>query len=344
VQIPLATVPGITLSMDGTVAYARAGAQLSHVITASVRSAYRDTVTATITLAGDKGLAIDSAERSVVLAPGVVRSVRFVVTAHALGPGSHTARLSATLDGTTFRQGYQPIEYDHITPQRRYYDADLQVNVIEVALPPKLKVGYVQGVGDNVMDVLRQLGIDVTAIAPSAVATENLSQYNTIVIGPRAYQAQPELIAYNTRLLDYAQKGGRLVVQYGQYEMTRPGMMPHPIGITRPHTRVTDEQAEVTITNPSSPLLTTPNRIEPGDFEGWVQERALYMPNPFDPKYKPVMSMHDPNEPPNEGALLITPFGKGTYVYTTLAFFRQLPAAVPGATRLFVNLLDPRNR
>jgi hypothetical protein len=129
------------------------------------------------------------------------------------------------------------------------------------------------------------------------------------------------------------------VVQYGQYEMMQPGMTPYPIQIRRPHNRVTEEDAPVRVLAPQHPLLNIPNRITAADFDGWVQERALYMPLTFDPAYTPLLAMNDPGEEPNQGAILVAPYGRGTYVYTSLAFFRQLPAGVPGAARLFVNLL-----
>ncbi|HVE78903.1 MAG TPA: hypothetical protein VNA89_08585, partial [Gemmatimonadaceae bacterium] len=160
-----------------------------------------------------------------------------------------------------------------------------------------------------------------------------------VVVGPRAYEASAPLVEHNARLLDYARGGGTLVVQYGQYEMTRPGMMPFAITIHRPHDRVTDERAPVQLLDPASPLLTTPNRITDADFAGWVQERSLYMPRTFDPAYRTVLATNDPGETANPGGILVAPYGRGLYVYTTLAFFRQLPAGVPGAARLFVNLL-----
>jgi hypothetical protein len=130
-----------------------------------------------------------------------------------------------------------------------------------------------------------------------------------------------------------------MVVQYGQYEMQAPGIMPFQVTLQRPQDRVTEEDAPVRVLDPGAPILSTPNRITQADFTGWVQERALYMPRTFADVYKPVLSMNDPGEPPNSGGILVAPYGSGTYVYTTLSFFRQLPAGVPGATRLFVNLL-----
>jgi hypothetical protein len=133
-----------------------------------------------------------------------------------------------------------------------------------------------------------------------------------------------------------------MVVQYGQYEMARPGVMPYPVTLGRPAQRVTIEEAPVTALDPALPVLLAPNRLGPADWAGWVQERAIYMPQTVDPRYRPVVAMADPGEPTNPHAILVAPVGRGTYVYTTLALFRQLPAGVPGAARLVANLLAAR--
>jgi hypothetical protein len=238
--------------------------------------------------------------------------------------------------------GYVPIDYEHITPQRQYRNATVAIKAVDVAVPSSLRVAYVPGVGDNVAPYLRQLGIPVTIVQPADIPSTDLSSFTTVVVGPRAYQANQELKDNNQYLLGFARNGGTLVVQYGQYEMTVPGMMPFPITISRPHDRVTEENAPVTVLDPSSRAFQSPNRITPADYDGWVQERALYMPRTFDPAYHPLLAMNDSGEQPNRGAILLAPYGKGMYVYTTLAFFRQLPSGVSGGARLFVNLLALR--
>jgi hypothetical protein len=202
-----------------------------------------------------------------------------------------------------------------------------------------MRVGYITGVSDNSAVALEQLGITVTRLDPAQLAQADLRGYSAIVIGPRAYETQPALVANNARLLDYARDGGTLVVQYGQYEMMQPGIMPYPVTINRPHDRVTDENAPVTVLDTTAAILRAPNRITQSDFADWVQDRSLYMPRTFDAAYIPVLAMSDPGEQPIRGALLVAAVGRGTYVYTTLAFFRQLPNGNPGAARLFVNLL-----
>jgi hypothetical protein len=159
------------------------------------------------------------------------------------------------------------------------------------------------------------------------------------VVGPRAFAASPMLASSSSRLHAFARAGGTVVVQYGQQEMQAPGLLPFPITLEQRPQRVTDENAPVTVLDPSSRLLSHPNRITTSDFEGWVQERSLYMPATADPHWARLVEMHDPGEPPNQHAVLVAPVGKGAYVYTSLALFRQLPAGVPGGARLFLNLL-----
>ena len=232
-----------------------------------------------------------------------------------------------------------PIEYAHITPQRMYRAADVSIQAVDALVPTSATIGYVQGVGDNVEDALRDLGLSVREIDPATLPTADLSRFSTIVVGPRAYQANQLLIDNNVYLLNYVRRGGNLVVQYGQNEMQRPGMMPYSITLARPAARVTDEFAPVTITEPRNALLDSPNRITNADFAGWIQERATYMPSTYDSHYSTVLRMNDPGEEPNSAGILTTAVGKGRYTYVTLALFRQLPAAVPGGARIFANLL-----
>jgi hypothetical protein len=240
--------------------------------------------------------------------------------------------------------GWVPIEYAHIRPMRYYRPALLQVEAVPAALPPNPRVAYVRGVGDNVAPMLSQLGLAVTMIAPEMLATADLSRFGAVVVGPRAFAATPALAASAPRLQDYARAGGTVVVQYGQNEIQTPGILPYPVTLARTAARVTDEMALVRVLDPGARLLASPNRIGQPDFEHWVQERGLYMPSSFDPHYRAFFEMHDPGEPPNEGAVLVAPLGKGAYVYTTLSLFRQLPAGVPGAARIFLNLLAADGR
>lgn len=339
VQRPIAVVPPISVTLERPIELARAGVPIDRYLTVTVRSALMSRKPVTVSLALPTGLTADSARRIVNVDSAGTRAVTFRVRGR-LPSGTHTIGATAAVDGITSRTGYVPIDYEHITPERQYRDAALAMKSIDVTVPSSLRVAYIPGVGDNVAPALRQLGIPVTIVLPSQIPVTDLSSFSTVVVGPRAYQANRELIDNNQYLLSYAKNGGTLVVQYGQYEMTQPGVMPYPITISRPHDRVTEENASVTVLDPSSRVFAAPNRITNTDFDGWVQERALYMPRTFDAAYHPLLAMNDSGEQPNRGAILVTPYGKGMYVYTTLAFFRQLPAGVTGGTRLFVNLLS----
>jgi LmbE family N-acetylglucosaminyl deacetylase len=342
VQRPLATAPAIAINLERTNEVARANTQFDRFFNVTLRSALMKRVPVRVGLTLPPGLTADSAFRTITVDSAGTRTVTFRVRG-SLKPGVHDVTATAMVEGTAYSTGYVPIEYEHITPERIYRPAEVALHAIDVTVPAKLSVGYVQGVGDNVEPALAQLGIPVTLIEPHAIPTVDLSRFTTVVVGPRAYQANRDLIDNNSYLLNFARNGGTLVVQYGQYEMQRAGMMPYPITIASPHDRVTEETAPITITDASSPVVKSPNQITNADFSGWVQERSLYMPHTFDEHYHPVVVLNDPGEQPNHGGILVTPYGKGLYVYTTLAFFRQLPAGVSGATRLFVNLLSMNN-
>lgn len=338
IQRPVAVAPAMSVTLDHTFELARANVAFDRYFNVTVRSAVPVRKSVSVGLTLPVGLTADSAERTVMIDSAGTRTITFRVHGK-LFAGLHNVVATASLDGVRSRIGYVPIDYEHITPQRQYRASTVTIFSVDVAVPANLRIAYIPGVGDNVAPSLTELGIPVTIVQPSDIPSTDLSSFTTVVVGPRAYQASRELRDNNQYLLTYARNGGTLLVQYGQYEMTQPGMMPFPITIARPHDRVTLEDAPVTILDPSARALTFPNRITDADFAAWVQERSLYMPRTFDPAYHPLLVMNDPGEQPNRGAILTVPYGKGMYVYTTLSFFRQLPAGVSGGTRLFVNLL-----
>jgi len=338
VQRPLIVAPGISVTLDQSVTIARANGPFNQVLKTTLRSALSDTTAVTVIVLLPSGLSADSLTRTVVMAPGATRTLAFKVRG-SLPRGSHEIAVTAMAKGKSYRTGYAPIEYPHINPQRIYRPSTISVNAVDVVLPARLNVAYVPGVGDNVAPVLKQLGVPLTIVDADDLPQTDLSRFTTIVVGPRAYQSSPSLEANNEYLLDYVRNGGRLVVQYGQGEMQRPGIMPFPITLQQRAERVTDENAPVTFTDPQSPLLNAPNKITQDDFRSWVQERATYMPSTFDPHYRSMLTMNDPGEQPNRAAILVAPYGRGTYIYVPLALFRQLPAGVPGGARIFANLL-----
>jgi hypothetical protein len=222
-----------------------------------------------------------------------------------------------------------------------------RVSIVDVKVPKDLKVGYIMGAGDEIPTVLQQIGMDVTLIPAEKLGSEDLNRYQTIVLGIRAYDTQKDVIANNKRLLDFVQAGGRLVVQYNTLGYTAAAgdfnsgkFTPSPATLSR--TRVSVEEAPVVILDPANPIFHSPNEITQKDFEGWVQERGLYFMSQWDSNFTPLLESHDPGEGEQKGGLLVAHYGKGTYIYTGYAFFRQLPAGVPGAVRLFVNLISGR--
>jgi LmbE family N-acetylglucosaminyl deacetylase len=338
VQRPLTVAPGISITLDQAVEMARANAPFSQLIKATLRSAYVDSTPVTATLSVPLGLSVDSASRTVTVAGGGTRSVTFRIRGKLI-PGPYRVSATATAKGASFRSGYVPIEYPHIDPQRIYRPSTLTISAADVVLPARLNVAYVPGVSDNIAPILEQLGVPLTVVDAEDIPQTDLGKFSAIVVGPRAYQASQTLIDNNEYLLSYVRNGGRLVVQYGQAEMQRAGIMPYPVTLKQPAERVTDENAAVTFTDPASPLLNAPNKITQDDFKGWVQERATYMPSTFDARYRTMLSMNDPGEPANRAAILAAPYGRGTYIYVPLALFRQLPAGVSGGARIFANLL-----
>jgi LmbE family N-acetylglucosaminyl deacetylase len=335
----LAVAPAISVTLDRAVEYAPAGQPLERDVTVRLRSALASERTATVALRLPAGLAADSATRGVTLPPMGTRAVTFRVRGR-VAAGAHEIRAVVSNGGGPAEAGYDIVDYPHIRTQRLYREAVTTLQAVDVAVPRTLAVGYIPGVGDNVAPSLVQLGIPVTILDPSRLAAEDLARFTTIVVGPRAYEAHEALAEHNHRLLDFARGGGTLVVQYQQYEIMRPGMTPFPLRLGRPAARVTEEDAPVRILRPDAPVLAAPNRIGSEDFAGWVQERALYMPSEADAHYSRPLAMADPGMEANESALLVAPLGEGMYVYTTLSLFRQLPAGVPGAARIAVNLLS----
>jgi len=340
VRRPIATVPEISVLLQHDVEYARANAPFERTVIVSLHSASPSPREVDVALSVPRGAKADTAVRHASLKPFGDVQLYFKVQGR-LAPGRDSITAVARLGARTFSQGFVPIEFEHIAPQRYYRPARTYVESVNATFAD-LRIGYIRGVSDNVPPMLEELGLPVTELDPAALPQTNVSSYTTIVIGPRAYEANPALVANNTVLMRFVNAGGTIVTQYGQFEYAQPaaGILPYPITLVRPADRVTDERAAVRVIDPASPLLARPNKIGEADFAGWVQERSLYMPRTFDKQYHALFSMNDKNDPPNDAAVLVAPVGKGTYVYTTFSFFRQLPAGNPGAARLFINLLS----
>ena len=265
------------------------------------------------------------------------------VTFHVRPPladGRATLRLVATVDGQTYARAVERVAYPHIPIQTLTPPAEVTLVRADIK-HHRTRIGYIPGAGDEVPAALRQVGYDVTILSNEALAHQPLDRYQAIVTGVRAFNVDPRLPFVHDRLMRYVADGGTLVVQYNtnNHLSTLPDRIgPAPLHVSQ--ARVTDENAAVGLVAPAHPILTRPNRIGPRDFAGWVQERGLYFADHWDPAYEPILTLHDAGEPPQQGSLLVARHGKGAFIYTGLSFFRQLPAGVPGAYRLFANLLD----
>ena len=241
-----------------------------------------------------------------------------------------------------FGVGYQVIEYPHIQRRHKIIPAVARFKVIDVAIPAGLTVGYIMGVGDQVPAAIQQLGARVTLIDSDEMAWGDLSRYNAIVTGVRAYERRADLRANNHRLLKYVEAGGTAIVQYNRTEFNQAQYGPYPARTSTE--RITDENAPVTILAPGHPVFTVPNKLNERDWQGWVQERGTYfLAEPLDPKYVDLIAMEDPfefNKGPKRGALVEARYGKGRWLYVGLGLWRQLPSGTDGAYRLFANLIS----
>jgi LmbE family N-acetylglucosaminyl deacetylase len=279
-------------------------------------------------------------------APGAVQEVSFLVTPPA-GSGNVSAqfRAIATVNGHAIDTGMQNIAYEHIPPQVVFRDTRGTLESDDIHLLAK-SVGYVMGAGDRVPDAIRQMGATVTLLDESDLLRGNLSGFDAIVTGVRAYNVRADLKAAEPRLLEYVHNGGTLVVQYNVLEFARfgdkpvqpPTLGPYPFDISGE--RVVEEDSPMTMTQSHCPLLSAPNAIGPADFKGWIQERGLYFSNKWDPRYSTALATHDAGEKDLAGGMLYTRYGKGAYIFTAYSWFRELPAGVPGAYRIFANLLS----
>ncbi len=270
---------------------------------------------------------------------GEKQDFNFQLVPQGLQEGRASIRADLDLGGLKYSEGYTLVTREDLGASYYYQPAMQRVSIVNVKVPKDLKVGYIMGAGDEIPTVLQQIGMNVTLIPAEKLASEDLNQYQTIVLGIRAYDTQKDVIANNKRLLEFVKPGGRLVVQYNASasEFNTGNFAPYPLTLSR--ARVSVEEAPVSILDPANRVFHSPNEITQKDFNGWVQERGLYFASQWDSKFTPLLETHDPGEGEQKGGLLVAQYGKGTYIYTGYAFFRQVPAGVPGAVRLFVNLV-----
>jgi hypothetical protein len=364
VRRPVMVVPRIDVKLDPTTEVWPTSSLTPHGFTVTLTHGARDTTSGSVRLQLPRGWP-----------PVIPQHFRFthedergtfVFEVHPparLTPDSLEFRAVAQDSaGSTYDVGVYTVDYPHIRPRSYTRLATTTVRTAPLALPRLARVGYVRGAADRVPEALLDVGVPVSLLSGIALERGNLDRYDAIIVGPRAYETDSALVENNGRLLAYARRGGLVIVQYQQHQFFNGRFAPYPMTVggqplrleeaparsgSAParaappvsHDRVTDESAPVRVVAPDHPVVRAPNRISRTDWTGWVQERGLYFARSWDRHYRPVFETHDPGEAPLLGGLLVAPVGKGTYVYTGLSFFRQLPAGVPGAFRLFANLL-----
>jgi LmbE family N-acetylglucosaminyl deacetylase len=303
------------------------------------------------TQAGKVSVGIDSPDGFTASAPvelaldgaGEKFAKVMVTPPNKLTAGKYTITAYAKRGNEKFSTSIEPLP--SLPTQYWSEPAQCEVYALDLNVPKNLRVGYISAEGEPIPEALRTLGIQVEMLDAQALAFGDLSKFNAVVVGVRAYELRPELPGANQRLLQYVSNGGTLVVQYNRdFAWNKEQYAPYPAKIQNGQggqlPRITDENSPVKFLKPDDPLLNRPNKITQDDFKGWVQERGLYYWTQFDAKYTPLLAMNDPGEPDLNGAIVYAHFGKGMYIYTGIAFFRQIPEGVPGAYRLFVNLLS----
>jgi LmbE family N-acetylglucosaminyl deacetylase len=338
---PLAVGPPISVLLTSPVAVAPVGGTGKTQISMSVRSNVQTPVHAKLRLDTPQGWKVEPAEIAVDLDhDGDLNNYSFLITPQNLHEGTYKITAHAEYNGKQYAEGFKVITRPDLDSYYAYRSATEKVAAVDVKLPTSLRVGYIMGTGDEIPSVLQSVGLNTSIITPQELASGDLSRYGTIIVGIRAYDTRTDVREHNRRLLDYVNRGGTLIVQYNQstWLFNEGHYTPYPA--TEANVRVSVEEQPVEILAPQEQVFNWPNKITQKDFDGWVQERGLYFMSQWDAQFKPLLACNDPREPPQKGGLLLAHYGKGIYIFSAYGFSRQLPAGVPGAIRLFVNLVS----
>ncbi len=272
---------------------------------------------------------------------GEVQNIDFKVKSTSVVAGKeYRLQAVATYAGKEYREGYQIIGHRDLETRHLYKPAAASWSGIDVKVAPGLMVGYIMGVGDEIPEALEQIGVKPQMLSAQDLATANLSQYDTILVGIRASAVREDYKTYNRRLLDYVQNGGNLIVQYQTQEFDAVPYGPYPFKMGRRAEEVSEEDSKVTILDPANPIFQAPNKITLADFDGWIEERGSKFMSEWDPRYKALLECHDRSQEQQKGGMLQAKYGKGTFTYAAYAFYRQLPAGIPGAYKLFANMIS----
>lgn len=359
---PVAVAPRFSVLIDPSTQVVPTSATAARAINVQLRSIAEGAAKGTLALQVPQGWKASPESQAVEFAKyGDERNVKFEVTPGNLSEKKSKIQASFTSEGKTYTEGYTTVGRDDLDTYYYYQPSIQKISEVNVKTQPDLKVGYIMGAGDDIPTVLQQVGVNVAEISPEELASGDLTKYGTIVVGIRAYDTRDDVKKYNGRLLEFVKNGGTLIVQYntgvydfnGTQSVQQTGPIPPPPDPNSPipgkytpyptelsRDRVSVESAPVTVLEPENAVFHYPNDIKPSDFDDWVQERGLYFMDRWAPEFHALLSCHDPNEPDRKGGLIEAKYGKGVYIYTGYAFFRQLPVGVPGAVRLYVNLLS----
>jgi LmbE family N-acetylglucosaminyl deacetylase len=336
---PLVVAPAISLLPEGISGVIPIG-KASATVTFRLHSNLQGPAAGTVRLRLPTGWT--SSPESVPFATekaGQEEEIAFAVQASGLQGKRYPVSAVADCAGAQYFTGYAPAGYPGLRPTNYYPSAPYVFTGVDLSVAPHLNVGYIMGTGDSVPQALAGVGVAVHLIPAEEIARGDLGRYDVIVLGIRAYVARPELAGFNQRLLEYVHRGGVLIAQYGLREFDH-NYGPYPYSTSSDPQKVVDENSAVSLLDPRNPVLNWPNRIQPADFQGWVEERGHGFLASWDPRYQPLVEMHDPDQEPQKGGLLYARYGRGTYVYVALALYRQLQLGVPGAYRIFANLLS----
>jgi LmbE family N-acetylglucosaminyl deacetylase len=338
-SMPLAVVPPFSVAISPATQIIPASANPSAELSVGVRST-SDHASGTIHPEVPAGWTTEPGSATIEFAKSGEHASEFKVLPDGAKEARYRVRASVESGQRSYGEGYSLVTRPDIGGFFYFQPALQRASVVEVKIPQNLKIGYIMGAGDDIPPVLRQVGLDLTLLSADDVEHTDLGRFGTVVLGIRAYDTSAAVKKNNQRLLDYVKNGGTLVVQYATSpeDFNAAKYTPYPARLS--HNRVTLEDASVTVLEPHNPVFHYPNEITAADFNGWVQERGLYFMDTWDPHYTPLLACNDPGEQPQKGGLLVAQYGKGYYVYNAFAFFRQLPFGVPGAIRLYVNVLS----
>jgi len=334
---PLIVAPAISISITPQAGIVPLGTK-SFEVTVKLHSNVKGPAKGTVQLDLPEGWAAPREEFS-TSKDGDDQSLDFHVTPASLKEKAYNITAVARYDGHDYKEGYHTIGYSGLRPYNLYRPSTYHTAGVDVKVAPRLEIGYIVGAGDDVPQSLENLGVKVHFLTSEDLASANLSKFDAIIMGVRAYAVREDLIIHNDRILDYVKNGGVVIVQYNTPEYDH-NYGPYPYKMGSNPEEVTDENSQVEILAPSNPVFTWPNKITSKDFDSWVEERGSKFLVSWDSQYLPMLETHDPGQAPQKGGLVYAQYGKGIYIYNAYAFYRQMPDGVPGAYRIFANMVS----